>query len=125
MVMARPLISSRTLRSLGRIAESAMLETGAIVRPRVIDDGAGGTKRHPDGPETITTPCSITAVGALPPSPLRDQVAEHGRYLLTVPRAKDLRVTDQFTVLGITYLVTWAPPPDALAVERMAALKEA
>jgi hypothetical protein len=123
--MARPLISSRTLRSLRRIAERAEQDEGIIVRPRLLDDGAGGAYPDPAGPEWIATSCSITAVGALAPGPLRDQVAEHGRYLLSVPLSADLYVTDQFQALGTLYNVTWAPPPDALSVERIAALTEA
>jgi hypothetical protein len=123
--MPEPILDAETLADLGLIAESAMLDSGIIVRPRLLDDGAGGTYPDPVGPETITSPCSITAVGSLAPGPLREQIQEHGRYLLTVPRDKDLRVTDQFQALGTLYTVTWAPPPDALAVERIAALTEA
>jgi hypothetical protein len=123
--MTRPLISSRTLRSLRGIAERAQQDQGTIQRPRLLDDGAGSTYPDPAGPETIATPCSITAVRDLPPGPLREQVLEHGRYLLTVPRDTDLRATDQFQALGTLYQVTWAPPPDALSVERIAALTEA
>jgi hypothetical protein len=123
--MAKPLISDRTLRSARGIAERAMQNTGTIVRPRVIDNGAGGTRPDPAGPLRTATPCSITPVAALPPGAVRDQVAEHGKWLLSVPLAADLKTTDQFEVLGQRYQITWAPTPDALSVDRMAALTEA
>jgi len=123
--MAKPLLKRRTLRSLGAIAERAMQNDGTIVRPRLLDDGAGGTEPDPAGPERIATVCGITALAALPPGAMRDQIAEHGKFLLEVPLAADLQETDLFEALGQTYQVTWAPPPDALAVERIAALTEA
>jgi hypothetical protein len=123
--MAKPLISQRTLRTARRIAERAMQNDGVIVRPRLLDNGAGGTRPHPDGPEHIATVCGITPLVAIPPGAVRDQVAEHGKFLLEVPLAVELRATDLFEVLEQTYQVTWAPPPDALAVERIAALTEA
>lgn len=102
-----------------------MQNQAVIIRPRLIDDGAGGTESHPDGPLQISTACSFTPVRELPPGPLRDQVIEHGKYLLTVPLTKVVLVTDEIEVLGTTYRATWAPPPDAFAVERLVALEEA
>jgi hypothetical protein len=123
-LMSDLLLDADTLAELGAIATSAMPNSGVIVRPRLLDDGAGGTYPDPAGPERIDTACSFTAVAALP-GPLRDQLQEYGRYLITVPLATAVLATDQVEVLGGTYAVTWAPPPDGFAVERMAVLVEA
>ena len=116
-----------------RVAERYNLrDSCTLLRPRTLDDLAGGTYPDPDGPEAIgPLPCAFLAVSG--EEATRDLVAERGRYRVYL--AVDLRhpetnapldITgiDQITVLGTTYEVVWTPPAAATALLQIIGLKE-
>ena len=116
-----------------RIAERFSLrDTCMLLRPRTIDDGAGGSEPDPDGPEAIgPLACSFLAVSG--DEATADLIAERGRYRVYLAvdlrhpetgDALELASSDQVTVLGTTYDVVWTPPPHALALLRTVGLKE-
>lgn len=119
--MAKPLIPVRTLTSLRQINERAMQDSCTIVRSTESDDGGGSTT--PTGETLITTDCSFLAIRDLPAD--RETLEERGDYRLTVPLSTPILETDQVRYQGRLYRVVWAPPADALAVERLVGLVEA
>jgi hypothetical protein len=123
--MAKPLISARTMHSLRILAERGMQNSCMIVRPVLVDDGAGNTNPHPDGPERFGPfPCSFNSQGG-DEAEDGDQVAEHGDYQIGMPiDTPEVLATDEIELLGRTYQVVWTPPIEAMSTERTVGLIE-
>lgn len=118
------LISDRTLRGIQTIAERAHQDIGVIVRERWLDNGSGGLRPDPAGPQRTSTPCAISPIASLPDQEHRDRLAEFGSYLLCLPLAADVLATDAFEHGGRRYEIAWLQNVDAFSVERIAVLKE-
>ena len=114
-----------------------------LMRPRVLDNGRGGTKPDPAGPLRIgPLPCGFGAASGRE-TIVADQIAQRGSYRLKLPvelldpdtgeilldPATDaplvLAETDQFEVFGRAYDVKWLPPVAHLSLFRKLGLEEA
>lgn len=119
------LFSARELADLTSLDESAMADSGTILRPRLLDDGAGGTYPDPAGPETIGPILGrfkTLSGGEL----LRAvQLGQAGKYRWFVPNGTTVYATDQVHILGGTYNVVWVPPVAALDTAQTVGLEEA
>jgi hypothetical protein len=109
-------------------AEQYLLgDTCYFLRPRVVDDGAGGTKPDPAGPERIGPFNCAFAARSGREVVSADQLKVIGEYKLklatklTHPTTKASftpQDTDQVEALGGVYSVVHAPPPAALSLFR-------
>lgn len=126
-------VSTAVLGSARALANQWLLvDTCTIVRPRTLDDLAGGSYPDPAGPERIgPLACSFLAVSG--DEATRELIAERGRYRVYLPvdlrhpttqAAIEVLGTDAIEVLGTTYQVVWTPPPAAGALLRTIGLKE-
>jgi len=107
------------------VAAKLMNDSCTILRPIVIDDGAGGTRPDPDGPEEIgPIVCAFSKMRGRE-QVVADQLQSRGDYRLALPVATDIRLTDQVAVLSGVYNVVWAPPVAALSLVRAVGLEEA
>jgi hypothetical protein len=105
-----------------------------LLRPRVLDNGKGGTKMDPAGPLRIGPfICGFSAASGRE-LPIADQLVQRGSYrlrlpiTLTDPDTGDLITpaeTDQFEIFGRVYDVVWLPPVAALSLFRKVGLEEA
>ncbi|HEU5097905.1 MAG TPA: hypothetical protein VFU22_02600 [Roseiflexaceae bacterium] len=114
-------------------AEAALLGNECtFLRPRLQDNGKGGTRPHPDGPQRIGPfPCGFKAASGRE-AVSAEQLKQQGSYRLklptqlTIPNTNDPFVpadTDQVEVLGGVYSVVWTPPPSALSLFRKVGLE--
>lgn len=114
-------------------AEAALLGNECyFLRPRLLDNGKGGTKPHPDGPQRIGPfPCGFKAASGRE-AVSADQLKQQGSYrlklstTLTVPDTDDPFVpldTDEVEVLATVYRIVWTPPPSALSLFRKIGLE--
>lgn len=111
-----------------------MGDTCELLRPRLIDNGRGGTKPDPSGPLRIGPfICGFSAANGTEQN-VADQMAQRGSYRLKLqielrdPDSGDpitLAETDQFEVFGRVYNVKWLPPVAALSLSRKVGLEEA
>jgi hypothetical protein len=105
-----------------------------LLRPRLIDNGKGGTKMDPAGPLRIGPfICGFGAVSGREQN-VADQIAQRGSYRLRLPielldpntgDVITLAETDQFEVFARIYDVKWLPPIAALSLFRKVGLEEA
>jgi hypothetical protein len=103
-----------------------------ILRPQLIDDGAGGTYPDPDGPLRIgPIACGFTSVSG--DEAQADIVEVRGRYRLKLPTTvidpdTEEEVTpvetDEVEFQGKVYAVIWAPPVTALNLKRKLGLRD-
>jgi hypothetical protein len=111
-----------------------MGDTCYLLRPRLIDNGRGGTKPDPAGPERIgPLICGFGAANGREQN-VADQIAQRGSYRLKLPTELTdpdtgdpltVQETDQFEVSGRVYNVKWLPPVAALNLSRKVGLEEA
>jgi hypothetical protein len=107
-------------------------DTCTLIRPRTVDDLAGGSYPDPDGPERIgPLACSFRAVSG--DEATRERIAERGSYRVYLPvelrhpdtqEPLDVASIDAIEVLGTAYQVVWTPPAPATALLRTIGLKE-
>lgn len=110
----------------GAYQASLMGDTYIVIRPRVIDDGAGGTKPHPDGPLRLgPRPCGFGVNTVRNAETSGDQVEHRGSYKLKILITDDVGATDQVEYRGVTYNVVWTPPISNLSLRRVVGLEEA
>src|SRR4051794_3863126 len=98
-----------------------------LVRPRVLDNGRGGTTPDPAGPLRIGPfSCGFSAATGREQN-VADQTQQRGSYRLRLPielldpESGDVITpaeTDQFEVFGRAYQVVWLPPVAALSLFR-------
>ena len=105
--MSSPL-SPATMAGLRRLSDSFGQDSGTILRPDPINDGAGST--YPGTPTEIGPILGLfwTLSGA--EAIAAAQLGQHGRYRWAVPFTTDIRVTDQVALFGIIYNVVFVPP---------------
>jgi orotate phosphoribosyltransferase-like protein len=105
-----------------------------ILRPRVIDDGAGGTYPNPAGPTRIGPFLGGFRAANGHEAVVADQLVQRGSYRLkTLTELRDpatnalivIAATDQIEVLGGVYKVVWTPPVAGLSLFRIVGLEEA
>jgi len=105
-----------------------------IVRPRVIDDGAGGTKPDPAGPLYIGPLFGSFSAAGGREIQTPDQIKQRGSYRLRsavelidpdAEEAVTIEETDQIELLDTLYKVIWAPPPTETNLSRVVGLEEA
>jgi hypothetical protein len=111
-----------------------MGDTCYLLRPRVLDNGKGGTKPDPAGPQRIGPfICGFGSASGREQN-VADQIAQRGSYrlrlptLLLDPDSGDVITpaeTDQFEVFARIYDVKWLPPVAALSLFRRVGLEEA
>lgn len=119
------LFSASEIDGLAALDESAMQDSGTIVRPLLLDDGAGGTAPDPAGPTRIGPILGRFEALTGRELVIAAQLGQLGNYRWSVPRATDIRVTDQVELLGSVWAVVWAPPVAALDPSRIVGLEEA
>lgn len=97
-----------------------------ILRPRRIDDGAGGTMPDPDGPELLGPFLGKFGVNAVRNAEITGDREEHrGSYTLECPVSIEILTTDQVRYADRTYNVVWTPPLRTLTLARKVGLEEA
>jgi hypothetical protein len=108
-------------RGLARaLADRGKQDRCTIVRPRLLDDGAGSTYPDPAGPERIGPLACLFIARSGSETQTDEQIEERGAYEIRLARtAPAVLGTDQVEVLGRSYQVVWTPPLDARAVERI------
>lgn len=119
------LFSARELADLRALSESAMADSGIILRTILLDDGAGGQYPDPAGPQEIGPILGRFRQLSGAEQIRAAQLGQLGAYRWFVPASTDMRVTDQVRLLGAIYAVVWAPPPAALDADRVVGLEEA
>lgn len=102
-----------------------MLDSGTILRPILLDDGAGGQYPDPTSPQSIGPIYGQFRQLSGDEVIRAAQLGQLGRYRWAVPHDTDIRATDQVQILGGVYTVVWAPPAAALDVDRIVGLEEA
>lgn len=105
-----------------------------LLRPRVLDNGKGGAKPDPAGPERIgPLICGFSAASGREQL-IADQIQQRGSYRLRLPvelldpdsgDVITLAETDQFEVFERVYDVKWLPPVAALSLFRKVGIEEA
>lgn len=100
-----------------------MLDSGTILRPVLVDDGAGG--QVPGTPTPLATVRGQFRKLSGEEIARADQLGQAGRYRWAVPHDTQVAVTDQVFLLGVLYAVVWAPPAAYLDADRIIGLEEA
>jgi hypothetical protein len=96
-----------------------------ILRPRLLDDGAGGSYPDPAGPERIGPILGkLTAIWGLETQTQVDIDVRSG-YRLSLPIGTDIRLTDQVEIVGRVFNVVWTPPAGAMSLVLRVGLQEA
>lgn len=106
--------------------QGLLTATGAIVRPRVVDDGAGSTMPDPAGPLTTAGVAYALAPRSGRELLSAERLRQIGSYVLSLPPGTDIRPGDQFTTsAGTTYNVVFAPEAGWPALLREVGVEEA
>jgi Phage head-tail joining protein len=118
--MSNPIADARIALQAG-----LMRDSGTIVRPVLLDDGAGGQYPDPSGPTEINVPaCAFSRLTGRELEAAA-QLQQRGSYRLALPIDTDIQAADQFRYSGVIYNVVWAPPLTALNLSRVVGLEEA
>jgi hypothetical protein len=125
----KPLISTRTMRSLRALDERAMPDAGVIERRGPDVPNGRGTVI----PGSLTTRAIVgrfsegTGDGVGQQEPLEDEESElrrrgaTARYKVAV--GEDVRESDAIVLFDLRYQVVYAPPPSAYSSSRLVGLK--
>lgn len=113
------------MAELRALDESFMQDSGFILRPRTLDDGAGGAYPDPAGPERIGPILGLFWSLRGAESVAADQLGQHGAYRWAVPIGTGIQATDQIELLGGVYNVVWAPPTAQYDADQTVGLEEA